>query len=922
MDLIKSRADLAGRTPLAGQRAAWANAQADRGAVPAALELSHLSLTLRRSPERQQAFDRLLEEQQDAASPNYQRWLSPSEIGARFGASQHDIDVLTEWLRAQGLSVDTVANSRMRIGFSGSAAAVAAAFDTDLHYFRAGPQTRIANTREPRIPTAFAGAVQSVVGLTAIVFKPNHHVGPPQNSARPKNAPYPAATSCPPGGAACSHTLFPADFATIYNVDPVHRQGIDGSGQSIGIIARARVYDPDIQNFQARSGLATKYPTVVIPTGGVDPGPAASTCSPTGTPSCSHPSERVADQTEATLDVQRATSVAPGAEVKLITSGTKNSVDGVYIAMDYAIDTDPVPAKVLSISYSTCEADNTRDAAAVFDSYFSQAAMEGISVFVSSGDGGVDGCASLDQPPPAVQRASTNLLCSSGHVTCVGGTEFADVSDPELYWSADNGTGYGSALGYIPEGAWNEPLDPDGKPQMAATGGGVSTFIAKPAWQVGIGVPGNQGRYTPDVSFNASTREGYFTCVAAQGGSCAIRQGSFTFLVSGGTSASAPSMAGITALLNQKTGAAQANLNPRLYALAANPANGVFHDVTTGSSGVANCTLANPSPCNNSTPGPTGLGGGLKGYAVGTGYDLPTGLGSIDVTQLLAQWDRPQAGAVNLDQHGVTGTWANLATSGQGLVMEVYPDFFGAGRGQLFGGWFTYDTSVAGGLRWYTIQGEVAAGSPSAAMPIYQSLGGRFDAPQATTLTTVGQATLSLSDCMHGTLAYAFSDGSGRSGSIPISRLLSNITCSPSGDNGAAASSYLWAGTWADPADDGQGIVLDIDPKQGNLFAAWYTYAANAAPGSGASAQRWYTLQSTIATGAHRVDNVAIYTTRNGVFDRPDPTTTTQVGHASLAFNNCASITLTFAFTAGENAGKEDVLALQRVGPTPAGCQP
>lgn len=923
VDLIHAKANPAQRTALGGHGVAWAKAAADRGAVPATLPLDHLSLLLKRSPERQQAYERLLQEQQDPTSPNYRKWLTSTEIGERFGASQHDIAALSDWLRGQGLTVDAVANSRTQIRFSGRAGAVAAAFGTELRYFQAGARTRIANTSAPQIPSAFAGAVQAVNGLSTISFTPAHRVRVQQSVLPGKGSPQPAATYCPPGGA-CVHTMFPADFATVYNLGSVQQQGIDGSGQSIGIIARSRVYDADVTNFQARAALASKLPVTVIPTSGVDPGPPATTCvdSETATPSCSKPSEAVSDQTEATLDVQRATSVAPGATIKLITSGTRNSVDGVFLAMDYAVDSNPVPAKILSISYSSCEADNSSGAAEAIESWSSQAAMEGISVFVASGDGGVDGCALLDSPPPSAPRVSTNLLCASGYVTCVGGTEFADTANPSLYWGANESEGYGSALGYIPEGAWNEALNSSGVTQMAATGGGVSIYTPKPSWQTGIGVPGNAGRYTPDVSFNASTRVGYFTCVAAQGGSCAVSQGSFRYLVSGGTSASAPSMAGITALLNQKTGSAQANLNPRLYQLATDPANGVFHDVTTSSSGVANCTAAIPSPCNNATPGPNGLSGGLPGFLVGTGYDLPTGLGSINVANLLTHWEQqPATAAVNMDQHGITGSWANPQTNGQGLLMEVYPDFYGSGLGLLFGGWFTYDTTAAGGQRWYTIQGQVASSAASAAIPIYQSTGGRFDSSQAATLTEVGQGVLSFRDCSHGSFTYTFNDGSARQGSIPLTRLLPNVTCAPGGDNGTAAKSYLWAGTWADPDNNSQGIVLDIDPVHGDLFAAWYTFAANGTSEGGVSAQRWYTLQAILPKGAHTVSDVGIYATTGGAFNQSDTTTTRQVGNAKLVFNNCGSATLTYAFTAGENTGEQGVLALARVGPTPAGCE-
>jgi subtilase family serine protease len=97
-------------------------------------------------------------------------------------------------------------------------------------------------------------------------------------------------------------------------------------------------------------------------------------------------------------------------------------------------------------------------------------------------------------------------------------------------------------------------------------------------------------------------------------------------------------MAGIAALLNENFQSAQGALNPRLYQLAANPANAVFHDVTVASSGVSGCVVTTPSMCNNSTPSPKGLSGGLSGYLVTPGFDEVTGLGSIDGANLLANW--------------------------------------------------------------------------------------------------------------------------------------------------------------------------------------------------------------------------------------------------------------------------------------------
>ncbi|HYA44239.1 MAG TPA: Ig-like domain repeat protein, partial [Acidimicrobiales bacterium] len=180
-------------------------------------------------------------------------------------------------------------------------------------------------------------------------------------------------------------------------------------------------------------------------------------------------------------------------------------------------------------------------------------------------------------------------------------------------------------------------------PQAAASGGGVSSYIPTPSWQVGTGVPGTQGRYTPDIAFTSSAHDGYFGCLAASGGShpgdCVVRNGSFYFEYFFGTSCAAPDMAGITALLDQKMNpAGLGSINPRLYQLAADPANAVFHDVTVATSGVSGCVVTTPSMCNNSTPSPTGLTGGLAGYLVDAGYDEVTGWGSIDVGNLLTYW--------------------------------------------------------------------------------------------------------------------------------------------------------------------------------------------------------------------------------------------------------------------------------------------
>jgi hypothetical protein len=378
-------------------------------------------------------------------------------------------------------------------------------------------------------------------------------------------------------------------------------------------------------------------------------------------------------------------------------------------------------------------------------------------------------------------------------------------------------------------------------------------------------------------------------------------------------------MAGITALLNQKMGSAQGNLNPRMYQLAADASAGAFHDVTVATSGVSGCTVAVPSLCNNSTPGMSGLTGGLAGYLVGNGYDEATGLGSVDATSFVTHWST-SAASFDLDQAGLSGSWYDPSEAGQGLVMQVMPDFYGAGQGLLFGGWFTFDVTAAGGQRWYSVQGTVSSSAASATMPIYRSEGGNFDAPPAVGVTTVGQATLAFSDCTHGTLTYAFSDGSGRSGSIPLSRLGNNVACVPGGDS-TPPGSYFLSGAWYDPATAGQGFVFDIDPVAHTLFAAWYTYATNGAAIGGPASERWFTLQSGFTPGSGHVSSVPIYQTTGGVFDEPTGVTTVPVGTANIVYHDCNRATLTYTFNAGANAGRSGSIDLARVASAPAGCR-
>ncbi len=565
-----------------------------------------LTLVLSRPAEQEQAFEQFLTDQQNPASPEYHHWLTPAEVGDRFGLSDADLSAITAWLQSQGLQVTWVGPSKIFIGFSGTAADVSRAFQTELRHYRVNGKDLESVSSGPMVPAALAPAIKAIHGLYTIDDEPQH-------VAIPMLWDSPEITAS--NG---THFIGPGDFYNIYNLP----NGITGAGTTIGIVGRSRTNAADFDNFKLLLGSSFTDPTEVVPTtfGGVDPGPAYTAPPGSGV--------SLGDQSEATLDVLRAGTVAQGAHLLLVV--TTQASGGIETDAQYLVNTTPVPAQVMAISFGACESAAGPPGVSFWDAVFKQAAAEGISSLVSSGDSGASGCDLAFTTPPASPAAnSPSYICSSSYATCVGGTEFNDTGS-QSYWGTYNGNIGTTASGYIPEGGWNESWNGT-TPTVAASGGGVSSIIATPPWQIGVpGVPAaNAGRYTPDVSFSASMHDPYFGCFAAGGASCVVTNGSFYFTAFAGTSAAAPSMAGIAALLDQQMGSAQGNLNPGLYQMWYG-APSAFHDVTIASSGVTICDINTPSMCNNSIPGSGGLSGGQAGYAIGTGYDEVTGLGSLN----------------------------------------------------------------------------------------------------------------------------------------------------------------------------------------------------------------------------------------------------------------------------------------------------
>ncbi|MGB7600954.1 MAG: S53 family peptidase [Candidatus Sulfotelmatobacter sp.] len=566
-DRITSFIDEEQRVTLPGNRHPLANAQYDAGAVSPDFRMDRMLITLLPDSAQEDALIQLIDEQHNPESPYYHQWLTPQQYGELFGVSESDAAQVTAWLQGHGMEVEEVAAGRRSIIFSGNAAQVESAFHTSIHTYKIAAEVHHANASDPEIPKAFSGVVGGIVSLHDFRSEPMH------TGAR-------IPTSEFTGGS--SYYLAPSDFATIYDLASLYQQSINGSGQSVAIVARSNLNIADVRQFRTAFDLPANSPQIIL--NGTNPGILSS-----------------GEETEADLDVEWSGAVAKNAAIKFVVSKSTNSSDGSYLSAQYIVNHNLAP--VMSMSFGICEAALGSSGNSFINSLWQQAASQGITVFVSSGDSGAAGCDSASSSRASHGRA-VNGLCSSPYSVCVGGTKFNDATHPSLYWSTSNAPGtQSSALHYIPEVAWNESASGG----LWATGGGASTIYAKPSWQSGTGVLADGKRDVPDVSLTSAGHDGYL-----------IYQNGGLYVV-GGTSAAAPSFAGVMALVVQNAAARQGSANPVLYSLAGNQRAGgaaVFHDITSGS---------------NSVPGQTG-------FISTAGYDESTGLGSIDGLVLVNHW--------------------------------------------------------------------------------------------------------------------------------------------------------------------------------------------------------------------------------------------------------------------------------------------
>jgi hypothetical protein len=635
---ITAAIDETQRVTLKGNTHPWAQAQFDAGPAPASLPMQRMLLVLKRSPEQQQALDQYLASVQDQNSPNFHKWLTPGQFGAHFGAAANDLGAITGWLQSHGMTVSHISRSGGTIEFSGTAGGVQAAFHTSIHKYTVNGQSHYANATDPEIPAALQPVVAGVAALHNFPSKGQAHiVGKGTGQYRHGATSQPAFTY-EDSNNNIGQALVPDDLQTIYNAKPLlsGNNKVDGTGQTIAILARSDIDSYDIQQFRSLFlPFATANPLQRAYNG----------ISPQDTDS--------GDTVESTADVEYASAMAPNASLLLVISASTNSDDGIALSALYAVDNNLAP--VITLSYGACEAALGTSGNQFYSELWEQAAAQGITVLVASDDAGAAGCDSPDptgdpnNPAVATQGLAVNGLASTPFNLAVGGTLFNE-NGSTAYWASTNDVAFGSALSFLPEEAWNESCPPStcsaGDATFYASGGGVSTQYAKPSWQSGVGVPADGQRDLPDLALSAAGHDGYVLCFEE---SCDVWDGYFDFEVIGGTSLSTPSFAGVMALVNEKTGAAQGQAAPVLYNLAASQAETISQcNASTPTSGISSCIFQdvtegnNDVPCAGGSPGcsatETGAYGILTGYSATTGYDMVTGLGSVNVANLVNQW--------------------------------------------------------------------------------------------------------------------------------------------------------------------------------------------------------------------------------------------------------------------------------------------
>lgn len=673
----------------------------DLGPVEDAMPL-HMFLLLQRSPAQQADLENLIALQQQPGAPEYHQWLTPAEFGARFGASPQDIATLSAWLESHGFQIRSVLNNASMISFAGTAGQVRDAFHTQLHYFNLRDGKYPALIHDPQIPAALAPVVVGIEGLNKIPAVMNH--------TKPRQSSWDQGTHSwhiinPTGEDVASpaydagapfYLVSPQDLYTIYKINPVFTGGNLAASATVAVIEQS---DIEYGTVNSTTHVATGGDVVTFRNLFGVPGTLnMHVYHGFGSVACNDPGidpDKISEDVEASLDAEWANATAPSANL-IFMSCDQSPDNGIFSSLAALVDNNL--SDVMSLSYGSSELNFTSSDYTFTDGFWSQAATQGQSILVSSGDSGSD---VKDQNTAGTATSGINVSAfGSPLVTVTGGTDFQDYYDSleggaaeSTYWSSTNSAHYGDALSYVPETTWNsscassiltkfEGFTGAGfcatgnytSGQVVGGSGGISTHYAVPSWQTGTSGYSNSMHSQPDIAgFASSGFWGHALLFCDSNPSDTAQSGctsTSNFGEAGGTSFVAPYMAGVFGLLRTATGSRQGVLNPALYALAraqyaaaatktacyANgqtsntgvttglPAAGCIFNIITTSNNDVPCAAGSTSCFVNSGQpygmlSLTGSSSLTVAYPSTTGFDQATGLGSVNVSNLIANWN-------------------------------------------------------------------------------------------------------------------------------------------------------------------------------------------------------------------------------------------------------------------------------------------
>src|SRR5579863_7463784 len=709
---VTQSVDDSNRVTLRGNVHPMARAAFDRGAVPDSQLATRVDILLKRSDDQEAAPRQLLDQQQDKSSPNYHKWLTPDQFGKQFGPADSDIQAVTDWLTSRGFTNIKVSPGRTRVEFDGNVGQISSAFQTQIHHFFVNGTMHSANISDPQIPAALSPVVRGVASLHD--FRPHaqvHRLGTFRRAKDTREV-KPLFTFGKCGSTTPCYAVGPGDFAKIYNIPATVSGSAPGTGVTIAIVQDSNINPADVADFQKMFGLTANPVNVIL--NGPDPGIQG--------PNSATDDEIEADLD---VQWAGAVAPGAQIDLVVSEDSETIGMFGTDLSAIYIVDNNIAPVLSESFGSCEAGIGSSAEALYV-DLWEQASAQGITAVISAgdNGSAGCDPTTSASNQDVANSGIAVSGLASTAFNVALGGTDFQNAgttqnspSGTSSFWSNSpnptNSTTENSATGYIPEWPWNDScaatasssnlgtctaaiINPNSNPSAANFGidliagsGGPSAFNAKPSFQSGInGMPSANFRQLPDVSFfagNGTNASFYIICqqdantgTGSSTSSCDLNSPFADFQGVGGTSAAAPAFAGVMAMINQKTGQRQGNANYALYQLykkntagticasAASPASTcIFYDTVAGNNSVA-CAGGTPN-CSNTTSGQFGVlidptKTNTPAFMTTTGYDNATGLGSVNITNLLNAWSSVSFTADAVTLTGPSGTVAHGST--------------------------------------------------------------------------------------------------------------------------------------------------------------------------------------------------------------------------------------------------------------------